>query len=168
MSARAWTANRTENASPARSTENPWWRDVLAHGPSSAQAEAFDIDWDRFGGRLLLPVLGDAYGAVLARGDITVTVDMLMILSVIVGSFIAAKLSGDFRLRWPKVQRLHNPVVGGLLMGVGSRLAPGCNIANLFSGVALLSLHSILAGAGIILGTYVMTHYLYREVGCAI
>ena len=109
------------------------------------------------------------WGSVLFRGgDITVTVDMLMILSVIVGSFVAAKLSGDFRLRWPKVERLHNPVVGGVLMGVGSRLAPGCNIANLFSGVALLSLHSLLAGAGIILGTYVMTHYLYREVGCAI
>jgi uncharacterized membrane protein YedE/YeeE len=109
------------------------------------------------------------WGSVLFRGgDITVTVDMLMILSVIVGSFVAAKLSGDFRLRWPKIERLHNPVVGGVLMGVGSRLAPGCNIANLFSGVALLSLHSLLAGAGIILGTYVMTHYLYREVGCAI
>ena len=109
------------------------------------------------------------WGSVLFRGgDVTVTVDMLMILSVIVGSFVAATLSGDFRLRWPKVERLHNPVVGGLLMGVGSRLAPGCNIANLFSGVALLSLHSLLAGAGIVLGTYVMTHYLYREVGCAI
>ncbi|WP_311173706.1 YeeE/YedE family protein [Halobellus ordinarius] len=109
------------------------------------------------------------WGSVLFRGgDISVTIDMLMIAAVIVGSFLAAKASGDFRLRWPKVERLHNPVVGGLLMGVGSRLAPGCNIANLFSGVALLSLHSLLAGLGIILGTYVMTHYLYREVGCAI
>ena len=109
------------------------------------------------------------WGSILFRGgDISVTVDMLMVLSVVVGSFIAAKLSGDFRIRWPKRERLPNPIVGGLLMGVGSRLAPGCNIANLFSGVALLSLHSILAGAGIVLGTYVMTHWLYREVGCAI
>jgi uncharacterized membrane protein YedE/YeeE len=109
------------------------------------------------------------WGSILFRGgDISITVDMLMVLSVVVGSFLAAKLSGDFRIRWPKRERLANPVVGGLLMGVGSRLAPGCNIANLFSGVALLSLHSILAGAGIVLGTYVMTHWLYREVGCAI
>jgi uncharacterized membrane protein YedE/YeeE len=109
------------------------------------------------------------WGSILFRGgDISVTVDMLMVLSVVVGSFLAAKLSGDFRIRWPKRERLANPVVGGLLMGVGSRLAPGCNIANLFSGVALLSLHSLLAGAGIVLGTYVMTHWLYREVGCAI
>ena len=108
------------------------------------------------------------WGSILFRGgDIAVTVDMLMILSVVVGSFLAAKASGDFRLRWPKTERLQNPIVGGLLMGVGSRLAPGCNIANLFSGVALLAVHSLLAGAGIVLGTYVMTHWLYREVGCA-
>jgi (1->4)-alpha-D-glucan 1-alpha-D-glucosylmutase len=57
----------------AASVENPWWHDVLAHGPQSAHADAFDIDWDRLDGRLLLPVLGDAYGAVLARGEITLS-----------------------------------------------------------------------------------------------
>ena len=56
----------------AASVENPWWHDVLAHGPQGAHAEAFDIDWDRSDGRLLLPVLGDAYGAVLERGEITI------------------------------------------------------------------------------------------------
>ncbi|WP_394324651.1 YeeE/YedE thiosulfate transporter family protein [Haloquadratum walsbyi] len=57
---------------------------------------------------------------------------------------------------------------GCRLAARGSRLAAGCNIANLFSGVALLSVHSFPVGAGIILGVYVMTHYIYREVGCAI
>jgi hypothetical protein len=28
--------------------------------------------------------------------------------------------------------------------------------------------HSFLAGAGIIAGVYIMTHYMYREVGCAL
>ena len=109
------------------------------------------------------------WGSILFRdGDISLTIDMLMIASLIVGSFIAAYASGDFRIRKPKLNRVPNYAVGGLLMGVGSRLAAGCNIANLFSGVALLSVHSFLAGAGIILGVYVMTHYMYREVGCAI
>ena len=108
------------------------------------------------------------WGSILFRGEgIAITVDMLMIASLIVGSFVAAYASGDFRLRFPRKERLHNPVIGGLLMGVGSRLAPGCNIANLFSGVALLSTHSIVAGAGMIAGAYVMTHWLYRDVGCA-
>lgn len=109
------------------------------------------------------------WGSILFRdGNITLTVDMLMIASLIVGSFLAASLSGDFRIRKPKRNRVPNYVAGGLLMGVGSRLAAGCNIANLFSGIALLSIHSFLAGAGILVGVYLMTHYMYREVGCAI
>ena len=56
----------------AASIENAWWRDALQHGRRSAHAETFDIDWDRFGGRVLLPVLADPYGAVLERGEITV------------------------------------------------------------------------------------------------
>jgi uncharacterized membrane protein YedE/YeeE len=111
----------------------------------------------------------DYWGSVLFRdGNISLTIDMLMIASLVVGSFVAAYASGDFRIRKPKLNRVPNYAAGGLLMGVGSRLAAGCNIANLFSGVALLSVHSFIAGAGIILGVYVMTHYMYREVGCAI
>lgn len=37
-----------------------WWWDVLANGRGSRYAEAFDIDWDFGGGRLRIPVLGDA------------------------------------------------------------------------------------------------------------
>lgn len=109
------------------------------------------------------------WGSILfTDGAITITVDMLMISSLIVGSFLAAYFSGDFRLRTPRRNRLPNYVIGGLLMGVGSRLAAGCNIANLFSGVALLSVHSFIAGFGILVGVYIMTHWMYREVGCAL
>jgi len=128
----------------------------------------------RWAGYLLSAVGYDAasvdyWGSVLFRdGNITVTIDMVMIASLVVGSFLAAYASGDFRVRKPKLNRVPNYAAGGLLMGVGSRLAAGCNIANLFSGIALLSVHSFLAGAGIVLGVYVMTHYMYREVGCAL
>ena len=109
------------------------------------------------------------FGSILFhQSDITITIDMLMIAALIVGSFLAAYVSGDFRIRTPRRRRLPNYVLGGLLMGVGSRLAAGCNIANLFSGVALLSVHSFLAGLGILVGVYIMTHWMYREVGCAI
>jgi hypothetical protein len=53
-------------------------------------------------------------------------------------------------------------------MGVGSRLGPGATIANLFSGVALLSAHSLVAGAGILVGVYLTTHWLRRGMGCAV
>ena len=53
---------------------NPWWRDVLAHGPQSPYARFFDIDWYPFKTelrrKLLLPILGDQYGMVLERGEL--------------------------------------------------------------------------------------------------
>ena len=36
-----------------------WWRDMLANGPSSRYAEAFDVDWEFGNGRVRIPVLGD-------------------------------------------------------------------------------------------------------------
>ena len=52
----------------AASAENPWWRDVLRHGPASRTAHHFDIDWSQ---TLVLPILGKPYGAALRDGDIT-------------------------------------------------------------------------------------------------
>jgi (1->4)-alpha-D-glucan 1-alpha-D-glucosylmutase len=53
---------------------NPWWQDVLENGESSRYAEIFDIDWrplkPELEHKVLLPVLGDAYGAVLERQEI--------------------------------------------------------------------------------------------------
>ncbi len=53
-----------------------WWFDVLENGPGSPYAKFFDIDWvppkEELENRVLLPVLGDQYGAVLERGEITI------------------------------------------------------------------------------------------------
>jgi (1->4)-alpha-D-glucan 1-alpha-D-glucosylmutase len=40
-------------------SQNRWWWDLLSLGRSSEYARAFDVDWDAFGGRVLVPVLGD-------------------------------------------------------------------------------------------------------------
>ncbi len=49
--------------------ENAWWQDVLENGPSSIYAQFFDIDWQPLKpdieNKVLLPVLGDQFGAVL-------------------------------------------------------------------------------------------------------
>jgi len=59
----------------AATPDNPWWWDVLKHGESSAFAASLDIDWSppdpELLGKVLLPVLGDHLGAVLARGEIS-------------------------------------------------------------------------------------------------
>ncbi|WP_137285696.1 YeeE/YedE family protein [Halorussus salinisoli] len=109
------------------------------------------------------------WGSVLFKGEgVRLTVDMVMITAVIVGAFVAAFWSGDFSIRVPKRKRIPNAVGGGFLMGAGSRLAPGCNIGNIYSGLAELSVHSFIATVGIVAGVYVMTHWIYRDVGCAV
>jgi (1->4)-alpha-D-glucan 1-alpha-D-glucosylmutase len=55
---------------------NRYWRDVLENGPSSRYSTWFDIDWNspevKLKNKILIPVLGDQYGKVLAAGDIKV------------------------------------------------------------------------------------------------
>lgn len=54
--------------------DNAWWLDTLEWGPDSPYAGYFDIDWDSdrsyLHGKLLVPFLGDQYGAVLEAGDL--------------------------------------------------------------------------------------------------
>jgi (1->4)-alpha-D-glucan 1-alpha-D-glucosylmutase len=54
--------------------DNAWWLDVLENGQSSAYANFFDIDWqplkEELHGKVLVPVLGDHYGAVLESGEL--------------------------------------------------------------------------------------------------
>jgi (1->4)-alpha-D-glucan 1-alpha-D-glucosylmutase len=58
---------------------NPWWLDVLENGPSSRYARYFDIDWHpiktELTDRILIPILGDQYGAVLERGELALDFD---------------------------------------------------------------------------------------------
>ena len=53
---------------------NRWWWDTLENGQASRYAPYFDIDWnspeERLRNRILLPVLSDHYGQVLAAGEI--------------------------------------------------------------------------------------------------
>jgi (1->4)-alpha-D-glucan 1-alpha-D-glucosylmutase len=53
---------------------NAWWADVLEHGAASPYAAFFDIDWapvkPELANKVLLPILGDHYGAVLDSGQL--------------------------------------------------------------------------------------------------
>jgi (1->4)-alpha-D-glucan 1-alpha-D-glucosylmutase len=58
---------------------NAWWLDVLENGPAAEAAPYFDIDWcpnrTTMHNRVLVPVLGDAYGNVLERGELVLQFD---------------------------------------------------------------------------------------------
>jgi (1->4)-alpha-D-glucan 1-alpha-D-glucosylmutase len=58
---------------------NDYWLDVLAWGSDSRYAAWFDIDWNAphpgLAGKVLVPVLGEAYGAALAAGKLELRAD---------------------------------------------------------------------------------------------
>lgn len=56
----------------ATDPDNVWWWDVLEHGPKSAWAEWFDIDWQapELPGKVLAPFLEQHYAQALSGGDI--------------------------------------------------------------------------------------------------
>ncbi len=60
-------------------SDNLWWQDVLEWGPDSDYAGWFDIDWEPdprpLRGKLLIPFLGDQYGAVLEAGHLVLRFD---------------------------------------------------------------------------------------------
>ncbi|MCF7531599.1 YeeE/YedE family protein [Pseudomonas petrae] len=73
--------------------------------------------------------------------DITTVMD----IGIMLGAAVAAGLAGRFApsLKIP-TRSLIAAVLGGLLLGYGSRLAYGCNIGAYFSGIASGSLHGWL------------------------
>ena len=66
----------------------------------------------------------------------------VMNIGIILGAFCAATLAGRIKptFRLP-VKSVLTALIGGLLLGYGSRLASGCNIGAFFSGIASTSLH---------------------------
>ena len=69
----------------------------------------------------------------------------MMNFGIMLGALLAAGLAGRFapNLNIPR-RSLLAAVIGGLLLGYGSRLSYGCNIGAYFSGIASGSLHGWL------------------------
>ncbi|WP_067729488.1 YeeE/YedE family protein [Oceanobacillus damuensis] len=77
----------------------------------------------------------------------------VMNFGIILGAFIAAAAQGTFKPKKIKPGVAGAAIVGGLLMGYGSRLAFGCNIGAYFGGIASFSLHGWVWGVMALLGT---------------
>ena len=87
-----------------------------------------------------------------------------MVLGIILGAFIFSYIAGEWKLRAPEEGKtLLLQFFGGLLMGGSAVLAAGCNIGNILSGWAQLSIGSLVAGVFIILGNWFMTYLLFMR-----
>ena len=89
---------------------------------------------------------------------------MLLITSLVIGSWVSAKLSGklEFKPRPPSQTVL--AFIGGIMLGIGAAIAGGCVIGNILSGVALMSVGNILFAVVVLLTNWAAT-YIYLMGG---
>ena len=91
----------------------------------------------------------------LTTGDVTlVDWSVMLVLGILVGSFLAAKLSGEFRWRVPDAQTMLRSAGGGVAMGIGAALAGGCTIGNSLVETSLFSYQGWVSLVAIMLGTW--------------
>ena len=87
------------------------------------------------------------------RGSLATDVTSVMDFGIMLGALGAAALAGRFAPEWRLPGRsLLAAIAGGLLLGYGARIAYGCNIGALFSGIASGSLHGWLWFAAALAG----------------
>lgn len=77
-------------------------------------------------------------------------------VGIMIGAAVAAAAAGAWKLRsgipWRTILAA---VLGGILMGIGARLAGGCNIGAYLGGISRGSLHGWLWGVSALAGTWV-------------
>jgi len=88
---------------------------------------------------------------------------LFLIAGVFAGALLSALLSSTFRWIRPNGSRLGVYLVGGCLMGGGAILAAGCNVGQGLTGLATLSLQSVIATVAIIVGMRIGLWWLQRE-----
>ena len=108
-----------------------------------------------------LDLVNPATGVVLKGGpgavfDGIAVVQAPIILGVVLGGALSALSLREFGFRWrvPPVQLLA-AFLGGLLMGLASRMAPGCNVWHIMGGLPILAFQSILFVLGLFPGAWI-------------
>ncbi|MGO1977584.1 YeeE/YedE family protein [Brachybacterium tyrofermentans] len=160
---RARTGGRTSIALPARRTglghylaDIPWspWVGGVLLGLIAIIAWVASTAAGRNGG-LGITTPSAKIATFLTTGDVTlVDWSVMLVLGILLGSFLAAKLSGEFRWRVPDAGTILRSAGGGVAMGVGAALAGGCTIGNSLVETSLFSYQGWVSFVAIMLGTW--------------
>lgn len=97
--------------------------------------------------------------------DAIALIQFPLILGIVFGAFFSAVRIKEFNIyfRVP-VRQYVSAFSGGIILALGSRMTPGCNIWHLFGGLPILGMQSILFLIGIFPGAFVGTFILTRLV----
>jgi uncharacterized membrane protein YedE/YeeE len=78
-----------------------------------------------------------------------------MSLALIGGAAVMALLNNEFKFKKPTLELATWAIIGGALMGIGSRLGLGCNVGAFFVRVSQGDVSGWLFGLGMIGGAYI-------------
>lgn len=78
----------------------------------------------------------------------------MMSIGIILGAAVLANISGEFKWKWPNLETAVLAIVGGALMGFGSRIGMGCNIGAFFATVTNGDISGWVFLAGMTIGGY--------------
>jgi len=118
-------------------------------------------EFTRFGGHILLLFGVDIsdwayFDLIQMKGSTFDRTDGWIVWGMFIGALIMILFSNNFKIRMPKQKRrLVQGLIGGIIAGVGARLALGCNLAAFFTGVPQFSFHAWIFMAATAIGTYV-------------
>jgi len=101
---------------------------------------------------------------------------MMLVLGIVIGSLFSALLSGDFRWQWvpstwesgfgsAPLLRVGTALLGGVIIGFGSRWADGCTSGHGISGTLQLAVSSWISAVCFFIGGILTAHLIFRLIG---
>ncbi len=84
-------------------------------------------------------------------------------LGIIVGALLSTLIASGFKIKKIKSgKQIVAAILGGTLMGYGARIAFGCNIGALYSGISVLSLSGWVFGIFLFVGAVIGSKMLVK------
>jgi hypothetical protein len=80
------------------------------------------------------------------------------------GAFLSAFVGGQFAFRFPPYREAVKGALAGVLMGVGSALAGGCNVGGMYNALGNLAANGFSMWLGIVGGVIVGLWLIYKEM----
>lgn len=88
-----------------------------------------------------------------------------LIGGIVLGAFFSALLLREFNIYYRVPLRQYaSAFLGGIILALGSRMTPGCNVWHLFGGLPILAMQSLLFLAGIFPGAWIGSILIARFV----
>ena len=101
--------------------------------------------------------------------------EWMLVIGIVIGAFISAKVSGQFQLQWiPEAWatgfgssvffRIIISLIGGIVLGFGARWAGGCTSGHGISGTLQLAVSSWLAALCFFIGGIITAMILFNFI----